>query len=298
MPVIAGVKSPSERFAGAEATYTIEALMQNGWALQAGTSHFLGQNFAKAFDVYYQTENNTRELVWATSWGVSTRLLGAMLMVHSDDRGVLLPPRVAPYQVVIVPIFSGSSEADAIVEQKCQEVQDWLEAGGVRTKFDDRRNVRHGSKFYEWERKGVPLRLDIGPRDITAQQASVAARMVGKKCTVSLERSLLLESIVSQLDKIHDEMFQIASSRLIAKTYRVESYAEMKEMLGKDEQRGLYLVPWKEDAENEEKIKLECKATIRCYPFESNRCEREISKLKCFYSGQPATHYAIFARAF
>jgi prolyl-tRNA synthetase len=272
--------------------------MQNGWALQAGTSHFLGQNFAKAFDVYYQTENNTRELVWATSWGVSTRLLGAMLMVHSDDRGVLLPPRVAPYQVVIVPIFSGNSEADANVERKCQEVQDWLETGGVRTKFDDRRNVRHGSKFYEWERKGVPLRLDIGPRDITAQQASVAARMVGKKSTVSLERSLLLESIVSELDKIHDEMFQIASSRLIAKTYRVDSYAEMKEMLEKDEQRGLYLVPWKEDAENEEKIKLECKATIRCYPFESNRSEQEINKLKCFYSGQPATHYAIFARAF
>lgn len=297
MPVISGVKSPSERFAGAEDTFTIEALMQNGWALQAGTSHFLGQNFAKAFEVFYQTESNSRELVWATSWGVSTRLLGAMLMVHSDDRGVLLPPRVAPYQIVIVPIYSGSNETDGQVESSCYEIQSWLENAGVRVKVDDRKSLRHGAKYYEWERKGVPLRLDIGRRDIAAHRGTLAQRITGEKRLCSLLKAELIPEILNELEQFQANLFRIASERLRNSTFPVQSYNEMKRMMETEGSRGFYLAPWKNDPISEEQIKLDCKATIRCFPFEYNE-HPPAAGIRCFYSGEPATHYALFARAF
>lgn len=297
VPVIPGTKSPSERFAGADATFTIEALMQNGWALQAGTSHFLGQNFAKAFDVYYQTENNNRELVWATSWGVSTRLLGAMLMVHSDDKGIVLPPRIAPYQIVLVPIYSSSTEMNESVEKTCYEIRDWLEEKNIRVKVDDRRSVRHGAKFYEWERKGVPLRLDIGSRDLSALRANFAVRLTGEKKSVTLLKEELVMSVSGELANYQTELLRKASDRLKAHTFHIKSYEEMKEMIESDGQKGFYLAPWKDDARNEEKIKLDCKATIRCFPFSYN-LHPPAPEIMCFYSGEPATHYALFARAF
>ena len=295
VPVVKGKKSPSERFAGADETYTIEALMQNGWALQSGTSHFLGQNFAKAFDVLYQSETGDRIFVWATSWGVSTRLIGAMVMTHSDDKGLVLPPPVAPVQVVIVPITKGSGEEHEAIIARAQEIAAGLRARKVRVKIDDRKNIRPGAKYFEWERKGVPLRIEIGARDPASNAIQCAFRHTGVKSPKPFDANVY-KAVEDDLQLIHDQMYSAAVERMKTKTFNVKSYAEMKQMIEEGgEKSGFYLVPWKCNAANEAAIKEDCKATIRCYPFEWNSSP---PNQKCFYSGEDATHMAIFARAF
>jgi prolyl-tRNA synthetase len=325
IPVIKGEKSPSERFAGAENTFTIEAMMGNGWALQSGTSHYLGQNFAEAFDVFFQNEQNQRELVWATSWGVSTRLIGALIMTHSDDKGLVLPPRIAPIQVVIVPIITGKEEKDKIVLQKCRELQNQLSSDpfcAVRCHVDDRKSIRHGAKYFEWERKGVPLRIDVGMKDLEKGRLPMTVRFSGEKLSLPLSdedyyhpnRCENEESIVNlvrdQLKSIQQEMFSQAKKRNNERLYQqISSYEEMKKAMEETSSSplGFYLVPWKDNTANEEFIKKDCKATIRCFPFEdqnnnqTNNINLTLTSLdgkKCFYSGEPATHWAIFARAF
>ncbi|MFN7146876.1 MAG: proline--tRNA ligase, partial [Myxococcota bacterium] len=219
LPVILGEKSPSERFAGAIDTYTIEAMMQNGWALQAGTSHFLGQNFAKAFDVTFQTEKGTREHVWATSWGVSTRLIGAVIMAHSDDTGLVLPPAIAPVQVVVTPIWKGDGEKAEVMAFAEKVV---AELKGVRVKLDDR-DMKPGAKYYEWERKGVPLRLEIGPRDVKQGSVFAASRLGGKKEGIALDG--LLGSVRAKLDGIQAELLARATAARDTRIFRPESYA-------------------------------------------------------------------------
>jgi prolyl-tRNA synthetase len=325
IPVIKGEKSPSERFAGAENTFTIEAMMGNGWALQSGTSHYLGQNFAKAFDVFFQNEQNQRELVWATSWGVSTRLIGALIMTHSDDKGLVLPPRIAPIQVVIVPIITGKEEKDKIVLQKCRELQNQLSSDpfcALRCHVDDRKSIRHGAKYFEWERKGVPLRIDVGMKDLEKGKLPMTVRFSGEKLSLPLSdedyyhpnRCENEESIVNlvrdQLKSIQQEMFSQAKKRNSERLYQqISSYEEMKKAMEETSSSplGFYLVPWKDNTVNEEFIKKDCKATIRCFPFEEQNNDKNnnnnltLSSLdgkNCFYSGEPATHWAIFARAF
>eukprot|EP00186_Timspurckia_oligopyrenoides_P004993 CAMPEP_0182451454 /NCGR_PEP_ID=MMETSP1172-20130603/43728_1 /TAXON_ID=708627 /ORGANISM="Timspurckia oligopyrenoides, Strain CCMP3278" /LENGTH=530 /DNA_ID=CAMNT_0024649229 /DNA_START=310 /DNA_END=1899 /DNA_ORIENTATION=+ len=243
IPVIRGVKSPSERFAGAEETFCIEALMQNGWALQAGTSHFLGQNFARAFDVCFQKTDGERELVWATSWGVSTRLMGALIMTHSDDTGLVLPPTVATIQVVIIPIWNNDSQKaevlptlDAVVER--------LKKAGIRLKVDDRDSMRPGAKYFDWERKGVPFRVEMGPRDVKKGAVFCAKRTGGPKFSISIDDDL--ESNVEQaLEEIQDELLENARKRLVEKTFQVNTYDEMKELIAQGgESAGLYVAPW------------------------------------------------------
>lgn len=297
MPTVKGRKSPAERFAGADDTYTIEALMQNGWALQSGTSHFLGQNFARAFDVFFQDEKGGRELVWATSWGVSTRLLGAMIMTHSDDKGLVLPPRVAPVQVIIVPIIPATG--DEKVAQKALELKQALTKQGLRVRIDDRPNMRPGAKYFEWERKGVPLRIELGARDLEKQVATIASRIGSTKSTLSItDITLFAANTAQQLDEVHDGLLNAAKQRLEQRTYSPKDYNAMKAMMeAGGDQAGFYLVPWKCDRNNEAAIKEDCKATIRCYPLTRNE-QPPATGVKCFYSGEQATHMAIFARAF
>lgn len=309
IPVVRGIKSPSERFAGAMETYTIEALMQNGWALQSGTSHFLGQSFGKAFDVTFQDVNGQRQMVWGTSWGVSTRLIGALIMTHSDDAGLVLPPKIAPHQVVIVPIAPKKNDVEAIelMDKAIMTLMNDLKQAGIRVKLDDRDFVRSGAKFFEWERKGVPLRIEIGPRDVR-QNVCVFKYRAGstsqEKLTVNL--SEVAEMTVSGLEMLQKELYETALQRLnngiTSSTDNSISYEEMKTALMSDEAstypgNGLYLVPWKCNAENEKNIKDECKATIRCYPIDANEKGLHQGR-KCFYSGDDATHMALFGRAF
>lgn len=305
MPVVRGVKSPSERFAGAEETYTIEALMQNGWALQSGTSHFLGQSFGKAFDVKFQDEKGQMADVWGTSWGVSTRLLGALIMTHSDDAGLVLPPRLAPVQVVIVPIppKKNDLESKAAMDTAIETLTKELQSKGIRVKLDDRDFVRSGAKYFEWERKGVPLRIEIGPRDVKQNVCMFKYRAgsgAGAKETVALADAA--DTAANGLEALQQELYEAAQARLAQGITTDATYEEMKTAYENDEAsvypgRGLFLVPWKCDAVNEEKIKEECKATIRCYPLEEN--EKGLYKgKKCFYSGEDATHMALFGRAF
>lgn len=294
IPVVMGVKSPSERFAGAEDTYTIEALMQNGWALQAATSHFLGQNFAKAFDVTFKAPDGDQQLVWATSWGITTRMIGALIMTHSDDTGLVLPPTVAPVQVAVVLIFKSEEQKQAVVafaDTVCAR----LKALGLRVAVDDRANMRPGAKYYEWERKGVPLRMEIGPKDAAKEAVFTAKRIGGKKQSIPVD-SDFENSTRSLLDEIQQEMHNTAMERLQSRTIRVASYAEMKDRLetGGDSS-GLFLVPWKCNDVNEKKVKEETKATLRCYPLEG---QDECVGKACIYSGEPATHMAMFARAY
>ncbi|MFZ5481435.1 MAG: proline--tRNA ligase [Myxococcota bacterium] len=288
LPVIKGVKSASERFAGAVDTYCIEAMMQNGWALQAGTSHFLGQNFAKAFDVTFQAQDGTRQHVWATSWGVSTRLIGAVIMAHSDDNGLVLPPRLAPVQVVITPIWKGDAEK-AEVLAFAEKVHAAL-APHVRTKLDDRDHLKPGAKYFEWEKKGVPLRLEIGPRDVKQGAVFAAPRTGGGKFAIPFDG--LADAVVAKLDAIQADLLAKATERRDAALHRVRTYDEMKEKL---DGGGFFLVPWHDDAEAEAKIKEETKATIRCYPLEG---QSDAMGQACFYSGRPATHLAVFARSY
>ena len=305
MPVVVGVKSPSERFAGAQDTYTIEALMQNGWALQSGTSHFLGQSFGKAFDVTFQDENGTQQDVWGTSWGASTRLLGALIMTHSDDAGLVLPPRVAPVQVVIVtiPPKKNDDEAKVLMNQALDDLVAGLKGAGIRVKVDDRDYVRSGAKYFEWERKGVPLRIELGPRDVRQSVCVFKYRTGTTEEKQTIDLSEAVETARTGLEALQEELLAAAQQRLEdgIRTDGV-TYDEMKAALESDEAsaypgQGLFLVPWKCDAENEDKVKEECKATIRCYPLEANQEGLHKGK-KCFYSGEDATHMALFGRAF
>ena len=305
MPVIRGVKSPSERFAGAEDTFTIEALMQNGWALQSGTSHFLGQSFGKAFDVTFQDTDGEEKDVWGTSWGVSTRLLGALIMTHSDDNGLVLPPRVAPIQIVIVPIppKKDNEEGKLAMENALDKLVAGLKSNGLRVKVDDRDFIRNGAKYFEWERKGVPLRIELGPRDLKSNSCVFKYRAGNdSEGKMNIDLNDAIEKASEGLETMQKNLLEEAKNRLNVGTTEDISYEEMKVALENDEAssypgNGLFLVPWKCDAENEDKIKTECKATIRCYPLDSNNSNMHKGK-QCFYSGDDATHMALFGRAY
>ena len=287
VPVLTGVKSPNERFAGAVETYCIEALMQDGKALQAGTSHFLGQNFAKAFDVTYVTKENKKELVWATSWGVSTRLMGALVMAHSDDNGLVLPPKLAPIQVVIVPIYRKDEEFAAISEKVSGLVSE-LEKKGISVKFDDRDTHKPGFKFAEWELKGVPIRLAIGPRDLANGTVEVARRDTMEKETLQIEG--ISEKIEHLLEQIQINIYQKALDFRTNNTHIVDDWDDFKKKL---EAGGFLMAHWDGDPETEQKIKDETKATIRTIPIDGKYEEG-----KCIYSGKPSKQRVVFAKAY
>ncbi len=305
IPVIRGVKSPSERFAGAEETYTIEALMQNGWALQSGTSHFLGQSFGKAFGVTFQDANGKQQDVWGTSWGVSTRLLGALIMTHSDDAGLVLPPRVAPIQVVIVPIppKKNNEQAKQAMAKALDSLVASLKKAGIRVKVDERDHVRSGAKYFEWERKGVPLRIELGPRDVANDVCIFKYRAgEGAEEKQSVPLAEAVATAATGLEKLQQSLLLAAKNRLEAGITMGVTYEQMKAALVDDEAsaypgKGLFLVPWKCNAENEEKVKEDCKATIRCYSLDVNAQDMHKGQ-KCFYSGDDATVMALFGRAF
>lgn len=288
LPVIKGVKTPSERFAGAEDTYCIEALMQDGKALQAGTSHFLGQNFAKAFDVKFLNRDNKQEYVWATSWGVSTRLIGALVMAHSDDQGLVLPPRIAPLQVVIVPIYKGDVQR-GFIENTVQPIIKALKEQGITVKFDDSDNARPGWKFAEYEKKGVPVRIAIGQRDIENNVVEVARRDTKEKMSVSMDG--LAFYIRTLLDEIQQHMYNKALEYRDAHITHVDTWAEFEEVL--DNKGGFVAAHWDGTAETEEAIKGKTKATIRCIPLQSME-----AKGVCILTGKPSTQRVLFARAY
>jgi prolyl-tRNA synthetase len=288
MPVIKGVKTPNERFAGAEDTYCIEALMQDGKALQAGTSHFLGQNFAKAFDVKFSDKNNTLDYVWATSWGVSTRLIGGLVMTHSDDEGLVLPPRIAPVQVVIVPIFKGK-EQKALLDEKVHAMVASFKAAGIRVKYDDSDNQRPGWKFAEYELKGVPVRIAVGPRDLENNQVEIARRDTKEKTTVSMDG--ITETVSKLLLDIQSNLFNRAKQYRDEHITKVDSWEDFISTL--DTKAGFVSAHWDGTPETEDKIKEMTKATIRCIPL-NNEQEAGI----CILSGQPSTQRVLFARAY
>jgi prolyl-tRNA synthetase len=278
VPVIKGVKSANERFAGAEDTYCIEALMQDGKALQAGTSHFLGQNFAKAFDVKFSDKENKLEYVWATSWGVSTRLIGALVMAHSDDQGLILPPRIAPTQVVIVPIYKGD-EQKAQIDARVQAIMSELKALGIRVKYDDNDNARPGWKFAEYEMKGVPVRLAIGARDLEKNVVEVARRDTKEKMVISLDG--IAGYVNNLLTEIQQFMFDKAKAYRDANITPANSWEEFEKLL--DEKGGFISAHWDGTPETEEAIKEKTKATIRCIPLDNLR-----KKGTCIFSGKPS----------
>ncbi|MXP06482.1 proline--tRNA ligase [Apibacter sp. B3239] len=288
IPVIQGVKSPAERFAGAEETYCIEAMMQDGKALQAGTSHFLGQNFAKAFDVKYQSKEGKQEYVWATSWGVSTRLIGALIMSHSDDHGLVLPPNIAPIQVVIVPIHRNEEQLNAISELADILISQ-LKKLGISVKFDDRTEYKPGWKFNEYELKGIPVRVTIGPKDLENKQVEIARRDTLEKHQHSVDG--LAEHIQDLLKEIQQNIFNKAKSNRDSLITEVNSYEEFKKVL--DEKGGFISAHWDGSLEVEEKIKAETKATIRCIPLNA---KEEVGE--CIYSGNPSKRRVLFARAY
>ena len=287
IPVVKGVKSPNERFAGALNTYSIEAMMQDGKALQAGTSHFLGQNFAKSFDVQFLTNENKYEYVWATSWGVSTRLMGALIMTHSDDNGLVLPPNLAPIQVVIVPIFKKQDQLDALME-KLNPLADELKKLGIRVQVDASDKATPGFKFADYELKGVPLRLAMGGRDLENGTIELARRDTMTKETVSFDN--IVETIQNLLKEIQDNIYQKALDFRLANTREVNTWEEFKEEIKKP---GFLLCHWDGTPETEEKIKAETKATIRCIPFEGDKTPGQ-----CIYTGKPSTQRVIFAIAY
>jgi prolyl-tRNA synthetase len=288
LPVVRGVKTPNERFAGAVDTYCIEALMQDGKALQAGTSHFLGQNFAKAFDVKFANKEGKLDYVWGTSWGASTRLMGALIMAHSDDEGLVLPPKLAPIQVVIVPIFKGEEQLAKITE-KVNSLKKELLAKGISVKFDNRETHTPGWKFADYELKGVPLRIAIGPRDMENGTAEVARRDTKEKKVYPLEG--LVTQVESLLEDIQQNIYQKAFAFRQANTTKVDTYQEFKELL--DSKGGFFLAHWDGTPETEDKIKEETKATIRCIPMDA-----EAEEGKCIYSGKPSSRRVLFARAY
>lgn len=287
IPVLKGVKSANERFAGAVETYCIEAMMQDGKALQAGTSHFLGQNFAKAFDVKFLSKENKQEYVWATSWGVSTRLMGALVMTHSDDNGLVLPPRLAPYQVVIVPIYRTDEQFEAI-SVKALEIKQKLEEKGIRVKFDNRDTHKPGFKFSEWEFKGVPVRLAIGPRDLENETVEVARRDTLEKESLQMQNIEL--KVVNLLEQIQKNLFQKALDYRTENTFPIDSWDDF---LVQIEKGGFLLAHWDGTPETEQKIKEETKATIRLIPLVYGNDEG-----KCVYSGKPSKGRVVFARSY
>ena len=288
LPVLRGVKSESERFAGALETYCIEALMQDGKALQAGTSHFLGQNFAKAFDVKFLSKENQQEYVWATSWGVSTRLIGALVMAHSDDNGLVLPPKIAPVQVVIVPIYKGD-ESKPVIDAKANEIIAALKTAGIRVKYDDNDNARPGWKFAEHELKGVPIRLAMGLRDIENNVVELARRDTKEKSSVSIEG--ITDYISSLLVEIQQNLFDRARIYRDEHITKVENWDEFISVLEK--KGGFVSAHWDGTAETENLIKDKSKATIRCIPL--NNVQEEGS---CVLSGKPSNQRVLFALAY
>ncbi|WP_101688176.1 proline--tRNA ligase [Dysgonomonas massiliensis] len=287
MPVLRGVKSESERFAGAVDTYTIEAMMQDGKALQSGTSHFLGQNFAKAFDVKYAHKDGSMEYVWATSWGVSTRLIGALIMAHSDDNGLVLPPKLAPYQVVIVPIYKGEEQLAAINERVDGIVKS-LKSLGISVKYDNSDNKKPGWKFSEYELKGVPVRMAIGARDMENGTVEIARRDTLTKETVSMDGIDMY--IKNLLDDIQANIYKKALDFRESTTTTVDTYDEFKEQI---EKGGFVMAHWDGTPETEEKIKAETKATIRCIPLQGDKTPGV-----CMVTGKPSAQRVAFARAY
>lgn len=286
IPVILGRKSESEKFAGALHTYTMEAMMGNKWALQAATSHNLGQNFAKAFEIRYLDRNNQLQYCWTTSWGLSTRFIGAIVMVHGDEKGLKLPPKLAPIQVIIVPIWRSDEEREKVLAW-IEELKPQLKA--FRVKVDDREEYTPGWKFNEWELRGVPLRIEIGPRDVEAGQVVFARRDTGEKWAISTDD--LGSKVEKALEEIQSNLFLMAKKFRDENTYRLNDYAEFKRIIESD--GGFVIAPWCESAECEESIKDETKATIRCIPFEQ---DGELGR--CIYCGKETTLKALFARAF
>jgi len=288
MPVITGVKTESERFAGAVDTYCIEALMQDGKALQAGTSHFLGQNFAKAFDVKFQDKDNTVKHVWATSWGVSTRLIGGLIMTHSDDDGLVLPPKIAPVQVVIVPIWKSDDDQRTVLDY-ADGIQAELESKGIRVKLDAREQYKPGWKFAQYEVEGVPLRIAVGPRDVQNNKVEIARRDTRSKQIENREQ--LVNTAMELLDEIQTNLYHTAKKRMNERTSTVSSYDEFKEVL--DAKGGFIYAHWDGTAETETKVKDETKATIRCIPMHG-----EAEPGRCMVTGKPSVRKVLFARAY
>jgi len=288
VPIIKGVKTESERFAGAVNTYCIEAMMQDGKALQAGTSHFLGQNFAKAFDVTFSDKNNKLEHVWATSWGVTTRLIGALVMVHGDDQGLILPPRIAPFQVVIVPIYKGA-EQKIMIDERVKILVNQLKSAGVRVKYDDNDNARPGWKFAEYELKGVPIRLAVGARDIENNQVELARRDTKEKISISMDG--LTDHIVKLLDEVQQNMFNKALAYRDEHITPANTWEEFEKIL--NEKGGFVSAHWDGTAETEEKIKDLTKATIRCIPLDNPK-----ETGKCILTGNPSEQRVLFAQAY
>lgn len=288
VPVIKGVKTANERFAGADDTYCIEALMQDGKALQAGTSHFLGQNFAKAFDVKFVTKENKQEYVWATSWGVSTRLMGALIMSHSDNHGLVIPPKLAPTQVVIIPIYKGD-EGLKKVSDVANDIKKRLQQKNISVKYDNRDSHRPGWKFAEYELKGIPVRITVGERDLANGTIEIARRDDLSKTTIQLSE---VDSYIEKLlIEIQSSLLQKAQTRMKELTTRVDTYDEFKKVL--DNKAGFVYAHWDGTSETEEKIKEETKATIRCIPL-NNPMEEGV----CIYSGKPSQQRVLFARAY
>ena len=288
IPVIQGTKTASERFAGAEETYCIEALMQDGKALQAGTSHFLGQNFAKAFDVKFASDTGSLEYVWATSWGVSTRLIGALIMTHSDDNGLVLPPNLAPDQVVIVPIYKGEEQQRQIAEV-AEKIKSDLEQHNIRVKFDNRDKFKPGFKFNEYELKGVPLRIAIGPKDLEQGTVEVARRDTLTKTTLTQQE--VLAYVKNELEVMQVSLFEKAKDFRAQHTTRVDDFETFKKIL--EEKGGFISAHWDGTEATEEAIKNETKATIRCIPLESS-----LEEGVCVYSGKPSSRRVLFAKAY
>ncbi len=288
VPVVRGLKSPSERFAGAVETYCVEAMMQDGKALQAGTSHFLGQNFAKAFDVQFSNKENKLEHVWATSWGVSTRLIGALIMVHSDDEGLVMPPKIAPVQVVIVPIYKGPDQK-AGLDEKVNVIVKELRSAGISVKYDDSDNNRPGWKFAEYEMKGIPVRIAIGARDLENNVAEVTRRDTREKMSLSLDG--LPTRITELLDEIQLNLFNKAKAYRDSHITRVDTFEEFEKVL--DEKGGFVSAHWDGTAETEEQIKDRTKATIRCIPLNNPQ-----EAGTCILTGKPSKERVLFARAY
>jgi prolyl-tRNA synthetase len=288
LPVVKGVKSINERFAGAVDTYCIEALMQDGKALQAGTSHFLGQNFAKAFDVKFSDKENKQDYVWATSWGVSTRLIGALVMAHSDDDGLVLPPKLAPVQVVIVPIFKGE-EQKRLVDETVSVLVNELKAAGIKVKYDDSDNARPGWKFAEYELKGVPVRIGIGARDIENKMVEVARRDTKEKLNMPIEG--LAVNVGKLLHAIQENIYNKAFSYRETHVTKADSWDEFVQLL--DTKGGFISAHWDGSGETENKIKELSKATIRCIPLD-NTPEEGV----CILTGNPSIQRVLFARAY
>ena len=287
LPVIQGEKTEREKFAGAVKTYSIEAMMGDGKALQAGTSHDLGQNFAKAFDVKYQSAEGKEEYVWATSWGVSTRLVGALVMAHGDEQGLVLPPRLAPIQTVIVPIYRGEEQMATVLEA-CSKMEAELKAAGARTHLDDRDQFRPGYKFNEWELKGVPVRIEVGPRDLEKGEVVLAFRHNGEKKTLPLEA--VAKEVMSVLDEAQKGLFEKALKRREERTHSVDSYDEFKERVNDG---GFFLCHWDGTTETEEKIQQETKATIRNIPFDAPD-----EAGQCMVTGKPSSRRVIISKAY